>query len=58
MSKKALKAALKIKDGELSSIPRRALKGEKTREENEALSMLTAWHNNAKKKKDFAGVLR
>lgn len=58
MSKKALKAALKIKDGELNCVPRRALKGAKTKEEREALSMLTAWHNNAKKKKDFSGVLR
>lgn len=58
MPKKALKLALKIKGGELSSIPSHALKGNKTEEEREALSMLTAWHNNAKKKKDFSGVLR
>lgn len=58
MSKKALEAALKIKAGELSSIPRNAFKGDKTPEERKALSMLTVWHNNAKKKKDFGGILK
>ena len=58
MSGKKLKAALYIKDGEETSLSRRALRGEKTEEEIKALSLLTAWHNNAKKKKDFAGVLR
>ena len=58
MSKKALSAALKIKDGEIPSFSRTALRGEKTEEEIKVLSLLTAWHNNAKKKKDFAGVLK
>jgi len=58
MPKKELKAALKIKHGEISPLSLKTLRGEKTEEEVKALSLLTAWHNNAKKKKDFAGVLR
>lgn len=58
MSKKTLKAALKIKNSEIPSYSRKALRGEKTEEEIKVLSLLTTWHNNAKKKKDFKGVLK
>ncbi|GBE33917.1 hypothetical protein BMS3Bbin06_00432 [bacterium BMS3Bbin06] len=57
MVKATLTAALKIKGG-ATPVTRKELKGEKTKDEIELLSLLTKWHNNAKKKKDFSGVLR
>ncbi|MFA4829277.1 MAG: hypothetical protein WC855_12480 [Thermodesulfovibrionales bacterium] len=57
MPKKSAKTSLKIKGG-LSSLSRQELKGEKTKEEIELISLLTTWHNNAKKDKYLEVVLR
>lgn len=48
MSRKASKAKLKIKGG-FSRLSRQKLKGKKTDEEVELISLLKSWHNNAKK---------
>lgn len=36
-------------------IPMKLLKGKKTKEEKEAIQLLTEWHKNAEKRKDFGG---
>ncbi|MEK7569165.1 MAG: hypothetical protein AAB497_03560 [Patescibacteria group bacterium] len=37
-------------------IPRKKLKGKKTKEEKEVIKLLTKLHENAKKRKSFGGI--
>jgi len=57
MPKKSAKTSLKIKGG-LSSLSQKELKGRQTKEEIELVSLLTSWHNNAKKDKYLLVELR
>lgn len=57
MPKKLSKTSLKIKGG-LSSPSQKELQGRKTKKEIELISLLTNWHNNAKKDRYLIAVSR